>query len=282
MIKTFLTIGIIFTVCHNVLATNVNDESALVHADMPWEMTDIITKDDSTLSWSVSNSDLWSFNKDVFPDGHNANGIEGIPALYGYVYPGENLGKLIGRIGDSGRMFPMGISGEISIERGEGGNYLYLTINDEISQVYGRGFKDNEGELFVKITQNPRLTFNIQLIYYERCPGFKYALSNLEDTMIEEGIKDAINIIKLSNLQEAKNLKVIGSPTIRINNKDIDPSFQKSANLSFPSNGFPSNGLQCRSYSSEGKTMGWPSKELIRDALRKAKKEIESQQNKDY
>lgn len=271
MIKTLLTICIICAICHKVLATSVNDESALVHADVPWEMTDIITKDDSILSWSVRRDDFWSFNKDIFPDGHNANGIEGIPALYGYVYPGENLGKLIGRIGDSGRLFPMGMSGEIFIKRGEGANYLYLTINDEISQIYGKGFKDNEGELFVTITHKPRLTLNIQLIYYEKCPSFKYTLKNLQDTIIEEKINDSIHTIKISNLQEAKNLNVPGSPTVRINNKDIDPSFKKTTSYS----------LRCRSYSYDGKVMGWPGKDMIRKALRKARKEIESQ-NKNY
>lgn len=257
MLKLFLIICIVLTSCNNLFARDVNEESIIVHADVPWNETDIVTIDNSILSWSISNNDLWSFNKDIFPDGHSANGVEGIPALLGYVFPGENLGKLIGRIGDYGKIFPMGEKGEIYISDGDGGEYLYLTINDEISQIYGKGFEDNKGELSITVNQTPQLTFNIQFIFYEKCPSYKYALKNLKEVMAEENIKDEVSIIRLTDLQEAKNLRVVGSPTIRINNKDIDLSISKSANFS----------LKCRNYSFNGETTGWPDKEMIKEAF---------------
>ena len=264
MLKLFFTICILLTSCNYLFAKDVNEESVIVHADVPWQATDIVTLDNSILSWSVNKNDLWSFNKDIFPDGHSANGVEGIPALLGYVFPGENLGKLIGRIGDYGKTFPMGEKGEIYVGQGDGGNYLYLTINDEISQIYGKGFKDNKGELVITFNHKPLLTFNIQFIFYEKCPSYKYALKNLQEVMIEENIKDEINIIRLSDLQEAKNLRVIGSPTIRINNKDIDMSITKSTNFS----------LECRNYSFNGENTGWPNKEMIKEAFLRSTKEF--------
>ena len=293
IIKTFLTICAISTICFDVWANSSNEkiasvynnehwetddiipeystilswsvtkstERAVVHAEIPWEMTSIITVENSILSWSVNQKDFWCFNKDIFPHGHNANGIQDIPALYGYVYPGANLGRLIGRIGDAGRTFSMGTSGSLFIRHGEGGKYIYLTINDELSKVYGQGFKDNGGEILVTLTQKPMPIFSIQLVYYEKCPNFKHVLKNLKDALTEEKTNAQIQIIKLSNLQEAKNLQIIGSPTIRINNKDIDPPIKKSTDSS----------LKCRSYSYHGKITGWPPKELIIEALRKAK-----------
>lgn len=243
-------------------------ESAVVHASIPWEMTNIVTKDNTILSWSVSEDDLWSFNTYFFPYGHSANGIEGIPALLGYIFPGENLGRLIGSIGGSGRMFSMGVSGETIIREGEGGNYIYLTINDELRRISGEGFNDNEGELLVTFKQTPRIILNIDFIYCEKWPGFKETIVNLEEVLIEENIKDEVRVIKLSHLQEAKDLKFIGSPTIRINNKDIDPNAKETGEYC----------LKSRSYSFKGKVSGWPDKELIRNAIRKALQEIKAKE----
>jgi len=294
-IKTFLIICAIWTICFDVWANSSDEktapiyneelwkiddiipeystilswcvtkstERAVVHAEIPWEMTSIITVENSILSWSVNQKDFWSFNNAIFPYGHNANGIKDIPALSGYVYPGENLGRLIGRIGDSGRMFSMGTSGSIFIKHGEGGNYIYLTINDELSKVYGPGFNDNSGEILVTIAQKPMPILRILLVYHEKCPNFKNVLKDLKDALTEEKTNAQIQIVKLSNLQEAKNLHIVGSPTIRINNKDIDPSIKKSSNYS----------LKCRSYFYHGKITASPPKEFIIEAIRKAKKQ---------
>ncbi len=151
----FAAIFAVFFVSTTLFAASVFEEKVVVHANRTWEATEIVTEEDFVLSWSVSNEDLWTFNKDIFPEGHSANGIEGIPALFGYVYPKENIGKLIGRIGDYGEKFPMGTSGEIIIKGGEGGEYLYMTMNDETSQIYGKGFRDNEGQIIVTIIQKP-------------------------------------------------------------------------------------------------------------------------------
>lgn len=48
----------------------------------------------------------------------------------------------------------MGTSGCIHILPGEDGGFLYLSMNDDIIGLYGKGFKDNEGEFIVKITQS--------------------------------------------------------------------------------------------------------------------------------
>ena len=76
-----------------------------------------------------------------------------VEALKDYAYPGQPIGKLIGKIGDCGRIFPMGTSGSIKILPSEDGEFLYLTMNDDLIGQYGKGFKDNEGEIIVKITQ---------------------------------------------------------------------------------------------------------------------------------
>ena len=127
-------------------------ETVIVHANVAWEMTDVVAQEKMILSWKVEKDDLWSFNPQLFPEGHTADGIP-VEALKDYACPGEPIGKLIGRIGDYGRIFSMGTSGSIKIFPSEDGEFLYLTMNDDLIGQYGKGFKDNEGEIIVKITQ---------------------------------------------------------------------------------------------------------------------------------
>lgn len=127
-------------------------ETVIAHAHIVWEITDMVVQENTTLRWEVEDADVWSFNPQLFPDGHTADGIP-VEALKDYVAPGQPIGKLIGRIGDSGRKFPMGRSGAIHILPSEDGEFLYLTMNDDIIGLYGNGFQDNEGELMVKISQ---------------------------------------------------------------------------------------------------------------------------------
>ena len=141
------TIGFLLTTF-----TTIRAETTVVHANMVWEMTDIVAQENMTLSWKVEKDDLWSFNPRLLPDGHTADGIP-VNALKDYVLPDQPIGMLIGRIGDCGRIFPVGASGSIRILPGEDGEFLYLTMNDDVIGLYGKGFKDNEGELIVKTNQ---------------------------------------------------------------------------------------------------------------------------------
>jgi hypothetical protein len=145
-------IGVVFTTSA-ILTTflALRAETVIVHANVAWEMTDIVVQENTTLNWRVEENDVWSFNPQLFPDGHSADGIP-VEALKGYIYPGQPIGMLVGRIGDSGRMFPMGTSGSITILPSEDGEFLYLAMNDDLLGLYGKGFKDNEGEVLVKVS----------------------------------------------------------------------------------------------------------------------------------
>ncbi len=140
--------GFLFSPCLNAARA----ETAIVHAKVVWEMTDVVVQENMSLCWNVDKDSLWCFNAQLFPEWHNADGIP-VEALNNYVCPGQPIGKLIGRIGDNGRPFPMGTSGSINIMSSEGGDFLYLSMNDDIMGIYGNGFKDNEGELTVTLTQ---------------------------------------------------------------------------------------------------------------------------------
>lgn len=149
-----ISIAVLFVV--GFLLTALRDaraEQVVVRANVVWEMTDTVAQEGMTLTWEVDKHNVWSCSPRLFPDGHNADGIP-VDALKGYVFPGQAIGRLIGRFGDCGRMFPMGNSGSIRILPDEDGEFLYLTMNDDIIGLYGKGFKDNEGALIVNISQS--------------------------------------------------------------------------------------------------------------------------------
>ncbi len=133
-------------------------EIVVVHADQAWQMTDIILKKNHVIHWQVRKDDYWSFNTTMFPDGHNADGIP-VPALESYALPGGNIGMLLGRT-EENMILSMGLSGSAVVLPGEEGNYLYLTMNDDLIGKFGEGFKDNSDEIVVTITQTPRNVVN--------------------------------------------------------------------------------------------------------------------------
>jgi len=74
----------------------------------------------------------------------------------------------------------------------------------------------------------------------------------------EEGVNVKIDVIKIESDEQAKRLHFLGSPTIIVNDIDIDP--QASDHF----------GLACRAYQLEdGRISPLPSEEMIRRAIRR-------------
>ncbi|MDP6923309.1 MAG: hypothetical protein R2568_08635 [Candidatus Scalindua sp.] len=237
----------------------VSAEIVVVRADQAWQQTDIILKKNHVINWKVSEDDNWSFNTAMFPDGHNADGIP-VPALESYALPGENIGMLLGKT-DENMILTMGLSGSVPVLPGEEGNYLYLTMNDDLIGKFGEGFRDNNDVITVTITQTPRKVVNIGILFIEGCPGVSSVTDNIIDIIGEETVDADITLMLIETLEDAKRLQFAGSPTVRINGRDVD-SNMKTIN---------DYGLKSRHYYVNGKKMDYPSKSMIREAINKVK-----------
>ena len=100
----------------------------------------------------------------------------------------------------------------------------------------------------------------IQLLYCEECPSHEQALARLRQILAEEGIETEVEVIRVETEEQARRLRFVGSPTILINGRDIDPP---------PPDAFYA--LTCRAYRWEdGRISPLPSPEMIRNALRAA------------
>jgi hypothetical protein len=97
----------------------------------------------------------------------------------------------------------------------------------------------------------------VSFLYYEDCPSYDLALHRLREVMAEEDIPAEVEVAKVETEEQARELRFVGSPTIRIDGQDIDP---------------PSDAryaLTCRAYRlADGRISPLPSKDMIRQAFR--------------
>lgn len=99
---------------------------------------------------------------------------------------------------------------------------------------------------------------NTELLYFEGCSSVQPALNLLQKILKEVGVESPIEMIVVKSDAMAEALKFPGSPTIRINGKDIDDTYESG------SGGY---NQKCRVYDDNGKLKGIPPAELIRRAI---------------
>ena len=98
----------------------------------------------------------------------------------------------------------------------------------------------------------------IELLYWEGCPSHHEAKTLLEQVLAELGRDDEIVMTEVTSDEEAERLRFPGSPTIRVDGRDIDAA---------GANGRPS--LTCRIYHiPDGRVSPVPSREQLEAALR--------------
>lgn len=99
----------------------------------------------------------------------------------------------------------------------------------------------------------------IEVLYISDCPHYPAALAELKRVLAVEKISAPISEVLVANPQMAAAMKFRGSPTIRINGRDIagESEMQNFA-------------VSCRLYPGE-KQPGVPPAELIHRAVREAR-----------
>jgi hypothetical protein len=96
---------------------------------------------------------------------------------------------------------------------------------------------------------------DIELLYFDDCPSWKNALVTLEAIVEEFGISSNISLIRIETQEEAVLDRFVGSPTIRVNKKDLFPTDQGQF------------ALGCRIYQTSEGLKGWPTKEMLLEKL---------------
>lgn len=82
----------------------------------------------------------------------------------------------------------------------------------------------------------------IEVLYVANCPNHAVALERLREVLSAESFQKHVNEVLVKDADMAKSLKFLGSPTIRINGRDVEPQGEKAAAF----------GLMCRLYPGGG------------------------------
>ena len=100
------------------------------------------------------------------------------------------------------------------------------------------------------------MAVEIEFLYFDGCLGHAKARPLLEQVLAEEGMIDSVCFIRINDRDDAVAHRFQGSPTIRINGRDI----VEQADTDYD--------LRCRIYWVDGRPQDYPSREMIRAALR--------------
>lgn len=97
----------------------------------------------------------------------------------------------------------------------------------------------------------------IELLFWEGCPSYPEAHELLQSVLDERGIDTPIEMREVRTHEEASELAFPGSPTIRIDGRDVDP-----VGAELPA------ALACRVYRFPGgRTSPLPSRQQLEEAL---------------
>jgi len=97
----------------------------------------------------------------------------------------------------------------------------------------------------------------IELFFWEGCPSYPEAKALLQEVLDEHGIRAPIEMHEVRTHEEAVELAFPGSPTIRIDGRDVDPVGAESQPA-----------LACRVYRlADGSVSPVPSRQQLEEAL---------------
>ena len=96
----------------------------------------------------------------------------------------------------------------------------------------------------------------VEVLYFDGCPTYEAATKTLRAVLAEEDLESDIELVAVNSDAEARRLKFPGSPTIRIDGRDLFPSPEREDWR-----------LGCRVYPTAEGLRGSPTSEMFRDAL---------------
>jgi alkylmercury lyase len=101
---------------------------------------------------------------------------------------------------------------------------------------------------------------NVEVLYFDGCPSHEALLPRLRELMAQAGVDAPVQLTHIESLAAAERQRFLGSPTLRINGQDVDPTAGERTDF----------GLKCRLYPSAEGLRGTVPDELVLAALTRA------------
>jgi hypothetical protein len=96
----------------------------------------------------------------------------------------------------------------------------------------------------------------VEVLYFDGCPAYGAAEKTLREVLADEGIVAEVELVAVNTDEEAGRLRFPGSPTIRVDERDL-----------FPAPAREDWRLGCRVYATSEGLKGSPTAEMLREAL---------------
>jgi len=97
---------------------------------------------------------------------------------------------------------------------------------------------------------------HVEVLYFDGCPTHVAATWALREVLAELGAEAEVELVAVNTDEEAKRLRFPGSPTIRVEGRDLFPVPERSAWA-----------LSCRTYATPEGLKGYPTREMVQEAL---------------
>ena len=104
-------------------------------------------------------------------------------------------------------------------------------------------------------TAQPNAKVKVEFLYFNSCPGYKQALANLKAALQESRVRADLVLINVASEEQAAKVGFQGSPSIRVNGKDLDGRDE-------------GHSYGCRIYKIGGRITATPTRDFIREKLR--------------
>jgi len=103
-----------------------------------------------------------------------------------------------------------------------------------------------------------RGTIKVEVLYFDGCPTYVAAEKAVREALADEGIEAGVELVAVNTDGEAQELRFPGSPTIRVDGRDLFPVPSRSEYA-----------LGCRMYSTPEGLKGSPTAEMLKEVLTK-------------
>jgi hypothetical protein len=98
----------------------------------------------------------------------------------------------------------------------------------------------------------------VEVLYFDGCPTYGTAEKTLRDVFADKGLEVDVELVAVNTDEEARRLRFPGSPTIRVDGRDLFPAPEREDWR-----------LGCRVYTTLEGLRGSPTVEMFEEALTK-------------
>lgn len=97
----------------------------------------------------------------------------------------------------------------------------------------------------------------VEVLYFAGCPNYEGVLELIKRTAAELGVEPQIDLLEVSDAEAAVELRFLGSPTVRVDGRDVEPGAEARSDFTF----------SCRLYRIDSGVVEGPDPVWIRNAL---------------